>query len=335
MALPARPPRLDRRRVRLGWVVAGAAAALLLGGGCDAQAQEKLRFGKSLATLFHYTPVDVGIAQGIFKKYGFEVETTSFAGDAKLQQALSAGAVDVGVGGGPALAFVAKGSLDIGVAQEAGPPLGATLTVLADSPIKAISDLKGKVASISTVGSQTEWMTRELSRQQGWGPDGIKMVALGEVPAQLAALKTRQTDAFTADITTAYRLEESKEGRILVKFGDVIPNYVNTIIYAANDFLDKHPEQLRAFLAAWFDTVAFMKANKAETVRIDADVLKIPEPIVGRVYDETFRMISGDGRFDAKGLAVLRRSFVEMNMLPSEPDMSKLYTEKFLPVISR
>jgi hypothetical protein len=52
--------------------------------------------------------------------------------------------------------------------------------------------------------------------------------------------------------------------------------------------------------------------------------------MVGRVYDETVRMLSDDGRFDAKGLAVLSRSFVEMNMLPAAPDMSKLYTEKFL-----
>jgi ABC-type nitrate/sulfonate/bicarbonate transport system substrate-binding protein len=300
-----------------------------------AVAQDKLHFGKSLATLFHYTPIDVGLEKGIFKQHGLEVETTSFAGDAKLQQALAAGAVDIGVGGGPALAFVAKGSPDLGVAQEAGPPLGATVTVLADSPIKTIADLKGKVVSISTVGSQPEWMTRELSRQQGWGPDGIGLVALGEISAQLAALKTRQTDAFTADITTAYRLEDTGDGRILVKFGDVIPNYVNTVIYASRDLVAKHPEELRRFLAAWFDSVAFMKQNKAETVRIVAGVLKIPEPIVGRVYDETARMMTDDGRFDRKGLAVLSRSFVEMNMLPAEPDLSKLYTEEFLPVISR
>jgi hypothetical protein len=42
-------------------------------------------------------------------------------------------------------------------------------------------------------------------------------------------------------------------------------------------------------------------------------------------------MLSDDGKFDPKGLAVLSRSFVEMKMLPTEPDMSKLYTERFLP----
>ncbi len=42
-------------------------------------------------------------------------------------------------------------------------------------------------------------------------------------------------------------------------------------------------------------------------------------------------MFSDTGRFDPKALAVLRKSFVEMKTLPEEPDMSKLYTEAFLP----
>ena len=40
---------------------------------------------------------------------------------------------------------------------------------------------------------------------------------------------------------------------------------------------------------------------------------------------------SDTGKFDPTAVAVLRRSFMDMNLLPSEPDMSKLYTEKFLP----
>ena len=33
-------------------------------------------------------------------------------------------------------------------------------------------------------------------------------------------------------------------------------------------------------------------------------------------------------------LAVLAKSFVELHTLPAEPDMSKLYTEAFLPAKS-
>ncbi len=301
----------------------------------QAAAQEKLRVGKGFPSLFQFTPLDVGIEEGIFKKHGLDVEASAFAGDAKLQQAFAAGAVDLGIGSGPGMAFIAKGSPTIGIAEEAGPPLGITLAVLADSPIKAIADLKGKTASMSSVGSQTEWMIRELSRQQGWGPDGIKSVALGDVPAQLSALRTHQVDAVPFDITTAYQLNAAGEVRILLKFGDIVKDYINHVIYATNGAVAQRPDDIRKFLAAWFETIAFVKKNKAETVRVAAGVLKISEPVVSRVYDETVQMLSDDGKFDAKGLAVLSRSFVEMNMLPAAPDMSKFYTEAFLPTVAK
>ena len=42
-------------------------------------------------------------------------------------------------------------------------------------------------------------------------------------------------------------------------------------------------------------------------------------------------MFSDTGRFDAKALAVLSTSFVEMKTLPTAPEMDKLLTEAFLP----
>ena len=41
--------------------------------------------------------------------------------------------------------------------------------------------------------------------------------------------------------------------------------------------------------------------------------------------------LSDTGKFDQKALKVLAQSFVDMKLLDQEPDMSKLYTEKFLP----
>ncbi len=42
-------------------------------------------------------------------------------------------------------------------------------------------------------------------------------------------------------------------------------------------------------------------------------------------------MITDNGHFDPKGLAAIRDSVVEMKIVDTTPDMSKLYTEKFLP----
>ena len=53
--------------------------------------------------------------------------------------------------------------------------------------------------------------------------------------------------------------------------------------------------------------------------------------ITGRSYDELMPMFSDDGKFSARALKVLAKSCVALGVLPAEPDMSKLYTEAFLP----
>jgi hypothetical protein len=55
------------------------------------------------------------------------------------------------------------------------------------------------------------------------------------------------------------------------------------------------------------------------------------EPTAASIYDELMPMFSSTGKFEPRALAVLSRSFVEMKTLPSEPQMSNLYTEAFLP----
>jgi hypothetical protein len=42
-------------------------------------------------------------------------------------------------------------------------------------------------------------------------------------------------------------------------------------------------------------------------------------------------MFSDDGKFNASALATLAKSYVELQLLPQEPDMKALYTEAFLP----
>lgn len=304
------------------------AAALFAG---PAQAQDKIRFGKAFPGLFQFTPVDLGVEKGFFKKRGLEVEITSFFGDAKQQQAYGAGAIDMAIGGGAGMAFIAKGSPILAVAEAAGPPLGITLGTWADTPYKTVADLKGKIVTGASVGDQTEWFVRQLSILQGWGPNGFDYEPLGATEAQIAALKTHQVAAAPLDITTAVTLESQGQARIVVRFGKVITAYINHVITASNDMIAKRPDDVKKFLAGWFESAVYFKTHKDEAVKFTAQLLKRPEPIISRVFDEAAPMITDNGHFDAKGLAAIRQSLVDTKILPTEPDMSKLYTEKFLP----
>jgi ABC-type nitrate/sulfonate/bicarbonate transport system substrate-binding protein len=315
------------KRLKLAVIAAGMVVAVA----APSRAAETLRVGKAIAGPFDFTPLDIGIAKGFFQKHGLQIERANFAGSAKLQQGMAADAVDIGLGSGPELAFVAKGNSDLGVAAFAGPPDGLVLVVRADGPIHTVGDLKGKKISVSTVGGLTDWMVHEVSRQQGWGPDGIDVVPLGTDEAQIAAMRTQQIEGLPLDVATAAKLEQDGVVRILLPFGDVVHDFINHITYATNKVIAAHPDDVRAFNAGWFETVKWMRANKTETVTLAAPVMNKPEAIVAKAYDIVMPSLSDTGKFDPKGLATLSRSFVEMKLLPAAPDMSKLYTEKFLP----
>jgi ABC-type nitrate/sulfonate/bicarbonate transport system substrate-binding protein len=294
-------------------------------------AADALRVGKSVPQAFSFVPLDVGMKSGIFKKNGLDIDASAFAGDAKMQQAMAAESIDIGIGSGPAMAFIAKGAPIKAVAAMAGRPLLLTLAVRADGSIKTVTDLKGKKVGVSTVGSLTYWVADELSRQRGWGVGGIEIVPVGAFKSMLAALKTKQIDGMVTDVATAYEMEKSGEGKILYRFGDLVKDFHIHVIFATNKIIANRPDAIRAFLKGWFETIAFMRKNKATSVNIAKDIMETDTTIAGRVYDELMPMFSDDGKFDPKALAVLSRSYVELQVLDNEPDMTKLFTEAFLP----
>jgi NitT/TauT family transport system substrate-binding protein len=315
------------RKSKSLFVLCAALAMLAL----PASAQQTLRVGKAVTNAFTFTPLDVGMKAGIFKEHGLAIDEYNFGGSAKLQQGLASNSIDIGIGSGPELSFVAKGAPVLGVAAMAGKPALLCLVVSDKDGIKTVADLKGKTVSSSTVGSLTTWLVRELSRQQGWGPDGIKLAYLGEEPEQLSALLTGQTQGATVQIAAGYRLEEENRGRILYRFGDIAPHFIIHVIYARKALIASDPDVIRKFLAAWFETIKYMETHKDQVVDVAAPIMGVSPALAGRAYDELMPTFSRDGKFDPEALKVLARSYVEMDLLPKEPDMSTLITENFLP----
>ncbi len=314
--------------IRTILVLAAAAGCVLAG--APAHAAAMLRVGKAVPEAFSFVPLDVGIREGLFKRDGVDITELSFAGDAKMQQAMAARGLDIALGSGPAMAFVAKGSPVKAIAAMAGPPLDLVIAVRPNGP-KTAADLKGKKVAVSTVGSLTYWLVSETSRQQGWGPHGIDIVPMGPMPGQLAALARGDIDGVVTDIATAFVLEQAGKARILTRFGQLVKDFHVHVIYATNAVIAQQPDAVRAFLKGWFEAIAFMRAHRAETIAIGTSVIGKNETVVGRTYDELMPMFSGDGRFNAAALNTLAKSWVELKILPQKPDLKTLYTEAFLP----
>ena len=308
-----------------------ALAALILSAAA-AHALDKVRVGKAVPNSFAFAGVEVGIEAKLFEQEGLEIEVSAFRGDAQLQQALTAGSIDIGFGSGPGMGFRAKGVPAVAVAAMYGPPANLALLVLTNSPVKSVSDLKGKRIGVTTPGSLTDWLVRELSRQQGWGSTGIQIAPLGQMQARLAAMDRGELDGTVQEAANGYELEEVGRTRNLLLFGDIAKHFYTHVIFATDDAIDNRSELVRKFLRGWFKTVRFMKADKDATIKTAGRTIEVRASVMSKVYDTQIASFSDDGAWDPAALDVIRHSLNELGILNRVPEAKEIHTDKFVPV---
>ncbi len=297
-----------------------------------ARATEALRVAKVVPFAWTFTPLDIGMQTSIFAKHGLIIEESASAGDAKLQQLLTAGSVDIGIGSGPGMAFSVKGVPAKAVAAMYGLPRNMAVMVGYDSDAKTVDDLKGKKLGVTTVGSLTAWIGERINAKEGWGNNGIVVVPIGGMPPARAAIKTHQIDGYIGSLEIGYSLEEAKEWRVITTAAPFVDHFITHVIFARDELIEKHPETVRAFLQGWFETITFMKANKEKSVEISAQVINVSPAVASRAYDEQIGYFSTDGTFDPQAVATLKKSFIEMRLLSEPPDDKLLFTTQFVPV---
>ena len=164
-------------------------------------------------------------------------------------------------------------------------------------------DLKGKTVGVSGVGSVTHWLVDQISVQRGWGLGGIKVIGIGDNGARVAAVKTGNIDGGVVDIASALNFVKAGDGRILNRFGHVVSDFHLHVMSATDKAIAAKPEAIRAFIAGWFETIAFMRDNKDKSVEIAAEVMGTDKDLAAGIYDELMPMFSDNGRFDPKALA--------------------------------
>jgi NitT/TauT family transport system substrate-binding protein len=297
-----------------------------------ASAATTLVVGKAAPNADPIIPVNVGDQLGIFKKHGLDLKISDFTGGSKMAQAMTAGGLDIGDGAGTEMALVAKGVPMLAICESAGPIPFLGIGVPWDLPIHSIAELKGKKIGISSAGSLTDWLAKELARKEGWGPHGVTAVAIGNgASSVIAAFRAHLVDADIGVTSLFLALQEKQAGRLLVPVSEYEGNVGAGALFASNHLIATDPNAVRAFVAAWIETVDFIRTHKAETVKIESGVTGLPQSVMSKEYDLTIGMFTKGCRFDAESLATLKQSFIDLKLMSTPPDMSKLYTEAFLP----
>ena len=320
-------------RVRL----AAFAAAILAGAtlAAPAYAEDIVRIGNPAADDFHFSFANVGTEAGIFKANGIELQITSLAGGAKLHQAMTAGSLDIALGAGTDFGLILKGAPEKGIGVLATKPSNIVIQASKLSGITSIDGLKGKKVAVSSVGALTYWLAQKLSQREGWGLDGMQLVATGGGQANVAGFVSGSLDGAVSSLEAALRVEQVGKGRILLSFGDIVDPFIAHVIYATDDMIAQHPDTVRRFLKAWYETVAFARGHKAETIKYSQPETLLSDDLATKVYDVEMPTFSADGRFTPQAVDAVKQAMLDLGTVKEKPDNKAIFTETFLPAAGR
>jgi ABC-type nitrate/sulfonate/bicarbonate transport system substrate-binding protein len=297
-----------------------------------AAALDKVKVAIPATEAFSFMAIDFGYDLGIYAKNGIEVERVVLLGSAKEHQAMTAGAIDIAAGAGTDFAFLVKGAPELAVAASAGPPLDMGFIVPYDSPAKTADDLHGKKLGISTIGALTDWLAHRLTQVKGWDPKDLVEIAVGsDKAAEASYIMTHQIDAMITGASSGLQLEETKRGRLLFPASEIVGDFLDHAIFATDTIIKDNPQAVRAFLKGWFETIAYERAHRDETIAYAVKAMRRSQAIETKEYDLVMAEFSTDGKFRPSALKVMARSFVDLGQLDTEPDLTKYYTEEFLP----
>jgi NitT/TauT family transport system substrate-binding protein len=333
-----------RGRVVKVWRRSAALLVCVLAVACSAPAQApsasaptasqptKLNLGLSVATTFEFLPAHVALDRGTWARRGLDVTIVTFPGDAQMQQAFAANSLEVGLGAATGtLAAVQKG-LDtrlVGALSSSVSYMG----FVAGPGIASRAEVQGKLIGVTSPNSITDLLVRGLSQKLTGDPDnGIKRASLGGFDAQLAALKTGQTQGFVWTLEGAFQAQKQGVGKYLFSFGDEFPHFAFEMIIAKKPLIDQQPQVVRSFLEGWYEAQAHMQANKEYTVQQFQKHMNIDPDVGAQVYDVDMKAMVRDGQFDDEALQNAAQTLVSTGVIPAVPPLETWVDKQLVPV---
>jgi NitT/TauT family transport system substrate-binding protein len=260
-------------RSRMLVAAAALVLALGLGAGGSAADLEPLRIV--------VIPTEVGAGAyyaddlGYFKDAGIDAQITSLANGNAATAAVISGAADIGFSNTFSLAIAHDKGLPVNILtgsdlHRSTNPSQGFLDVLKGSTIHTGKDLDGKTVAVPGLGTGTYFALRNWIDKNGGDSSTVKYVEV-PIPAIADAILTGRVDAGSLDASNAYAARSKAALRQIGNTYDFIaPMFVAGAWFASPDWIAKHPDLARKFIAVFQRVSLWANAHPDDVVRLYA-----------------------------------------------------------------
>jgi len=303
----------------LAALAAGALTADVLTAGAltgPALAAEPLAVGM-ISRTFYYVPVWAAEQQGFFAEEGLQPDLQIIGNDAQTSQLLD-GKLQITVA--PTEGILQNVQAGGPLRMIAGNAGKLSHYLIALPKYNRIEDLKGAKIGILSLKEGSFFHFQEMAAKHGLTyPGDYEVVSTGGAPARHKALEAGTIDAGLQSIPWSYVAED--EGfHNLGSIVDYIPDWQFTSYNVNDDWAQKHPEVVTAFLRAVLKGTDWMYENRDAAIALAAEKLGIKQEYAARGWDYFTQAgtITRDLRINEPGLLKVIEIQKKAGLLPAD-----------------
>jgi len=217
----------------------------------------------------------VSKAAGLYDKYGLDVELT-YVKPAVLTTALNAGKdFDVGYASAANIPTVNVKGGDL--VMIGGSAQGGIFSIVANPAIKSIADLKGKKAGVTSTGSTTDLLLRQVLQANKLVPgQDVGIVVIADDSAIVAALTSHQLDAIiNSEPFTSIAVAQG--GSVIYDQAKSGERAVQTPVTVKRSYLPAHRDVLKRLLMANMEAIHMIKTNPTAAAKFAAPLMEFDD----------------------------------------------------------
>jgi ABC-type nitrate/sulfonate/bicarbonate transport system substrate-binding protein len=289
-----------------------------------AESPYKIRIGfPSLA--FSYMPFYVAQEKGIYKKYGIESEYIQM-GTTIQPQAVVGGNIN----------YFTSVSTGISAAV-AGLPLVIVINFCDSSPwvlvthkdINKPQDLIGKTVALSGIRTSPYYFFQAFLKKSEINEKDVSTINTGGTADSFRALTSNRVVATV--LTPPFDDKAVSLGyKKFMQLGSLADIPYVGLITSQNE-IKTNRESVRRTVAAVMDSLAWLRANRAESAKMIMDKFKVNQTEAENTYETFIRLLNKDGRLNLK----VARGYLDLlrqeRPVPADFDLTKVVDHSLLP----
>ncbi|TAJ82248.1 ABC transporter substrate-binding protein [bacterium] len=202
----------------------------------------------------------------LFEKHGLDATVIFISGSIRGIQAILAGEIPIGEGGGPGLTSARLAGGD--VVAIAGNVNVLPYYLVAQPSIKKPEDLRGKLGGNHIAGTTAEFALRVGLKKLGLDPaKDVNLRVIGGSIDRMVALQKGIVN-FTVVTEPGKAMAEKLGFPMIVDMAALQIPFPQNGVYTSTKLIRERPDTVRRYMRAYVEAIHYFKAHKEETMRI-------------------------------------------------------------------